>query len=498
VVTPMPSAVMRRAARMAAMALAALALLAGCAGTPPQRAQPIAGWRASADPALAACADLFARLDDAVDAAEVRDGMAPRIAGHPHLRTDRFLAAEARRADHDSAALLGAMRALDREARRFEIANLPDAVVDRLAGRDGLPLPDAVEACGARLLDHTAPEVLADARVPDDYDTWKRVAGVYVIARMPFAAGVRGYQRETVRTFGTPIDALPVSRALVRHAPPAVTGQPPDPEQLAPFRSPPSPVLDAWFARHAPVFEVDTVSDADLPGAPVWTAEGRIEAEVSQPAVFTRLAHTRFAGRVLPQLVYSVWFPARPKQGALDLLGGHLDGITWRVTLGPDGEPWLYDTIHNCGCYHQFFPTPAVRSKPQEGGLDEGAFVPQTLPAVPADARIVLRIAANTHYLQRVSIEAGAGAGAGAASPMMLVPDDSLRSLPDPQGGRRSLFRADGIVPGTERGERWVFWPMGVREPGAMRQWGRHATAFVGRRHFDEAGLLDRYFEAVR
>jgi hypothetical protein len=28
-----------------------------------------------------------------------------------------------------------------------------------------------------------------------------------------------------------------------------------------------------------------------------------------------------------------------------------------------------------------------------------------------------------------------------------------------------------------------------------MRQWGRHATAFVGRRHFDEAGLLDRYFE---
>jgi hypothetical protein len=28
-----------------------------------------------------------------------------------------------------------------------------------------------------------------------------------------------------------------------------------------------------------------------------------------------------------------------------------------------------------------------------------------------------------------------------------------------------------------------------------MRQWGRHATAFVGRRHFDDADLLDRYFE---
>ena len=24
---------------------------------------------------------------------------------------------------------------------------------------------------------------------------------------------------------------------------------------------------------------------------------------------------------------------------------------------------------------------------------------------------------------------------------------------------------------------------MGIRSPGAMRQWGRHPTAFVGRRH---------------
>jgi hypothetical protein len=72
--------------------------------------------------------------------------------------------------------------------------------------------------------------------------------------------------------------------------------------------------------------------------------------------------------------------------------------------------------------------------------------------------------------------------------------DDELRSLPAPAGGRRSAFRADGIVPGSERGERYVFWPMGVREPGAMREWGRHATAFVGRRHFDEARLIERYF----
>jgi hypothetical protein len=27
-----------------------------------------------------------------------------------------------------------------------------------------------------------------------------------------------------------------------------------------------------------------------------------------------------------------------------------------------------------------------------------------------------------------------------------------------------------------------------------MRQWGRHATAFIGRRHFDDPWLVERYF----
>jgi len=29
-----------------------------------------------------------------------------------------------------------------------------------------------------------------------------------------------------------------------------------------------------------------------------------------------------------------------------------------------------------------------------------------------------------------------------------------------------------------------------------MRQWGRHATSFVGRSHFDDPAMLDRLFES--
>ena len=34
----------------------------------------------------------------------------------------------------------------------------------------------------------------------------------------------------------------------------------------------------------------------------------------------------------------------------------------------------------------------------------------------------------------------------------------------------------------------------GIASAGAMRQWGRHATAFVGRAHFDDARALEAVF----
>jgi len=74
----------------------------------------------------------------------------------------------------------------------------------------------------------------------------------------------------------------------------------------------------------------------------------------------------------------------------------------------------------------------------------------------------------------------------------------ALYALSTANGNRRSLFGPEGSVPGSARAERWLLWPMGVPSPGAMRERGRHATAFVGRRHFDDADLLDRLFEPAK
>jgi hypothetical protein len=69
-----------------------------------------------------------------------------------------------------------------------------------------------------------------------------------------------------------------------------------------------------------------------------------------------------------------------------------------------------------------------------------------------------------------------------------------LRSLADSKGGRRSMFSPDSLAPGSERLERFILWPTGVVSPGAMRQYGRHAVAFVGERHFDDPFFMNSMF----
>ena len=93
------------------------------------------------------------------------------------------------------------------------------------------------------------------------------------------------------------------------------------------------------------------------------------------------------------------------------------------------------------------------------------------------------------HYIERVYTD-----DARTVTAMAARDYNELRSLPD-GNTHRSLFGAHAIVAGSERGERFLLWPMGIRSPGAMRQWGHHPVAFVWRRHFDDPGLIDEIFD---
>ncbi|MEQ8266307.1 MAG: hypothetical protein RH982_03855 [Parvibaculum sp.] len=496
-------------------ALFALGLLGGCVAVPDWRAEP-----APASP-RARCLALIGGMDEAVAAHRVGDAGAARIKTFPYLRIDRFLASFR----HELAApgafedWVDHLRWLDDKARLIEAANLPADARALLAARHGVADPEnlgaAASRCGDVLLkaellngSEKARDALLRAAVPPShYDQWQRAAGLYPLTNLGAAIGYARWKDENTKSFALPFEPSAPAENTVAYVPAAIA----DAEEASRIvRAAPRTALGLpkfsasdvaqLTATFAPVFEIETASDDDRLGAPVWRREGGEllpDVDVSRPTATTRLVYTRFEGRVLPQLVYNVWFPARPLQGTFDLLGGRIDGFIWRVTLDENGEPLIYDAIHACGCYHMFFPVaPLARVPvPEDRDTREAPLSPKAAPHLAPGERIHLRLAAVSHYLLNLGAkEAAATPSTYELESAWAPPAFGERSLPLPEGGRRSFYGPTGIVPHTERLERFTLWPLGIESPGAMRQWGTHATAFVGERHFDDPFLFEGAF----
>jgi hypothetical protein len=471
---------------------------------------------------LQACSRLFVRVDRAISRAGVKDTQAVRITGFPYLRLNRFLASFRDEVTTDAAfdAWLDRLQRLGEQGYNVELRNLPQAQAIDL--KHSLPsdiaedrdLSTILRGCSARLRHHQFAEPATRARLrkvvraPTEYTNWRRAFGLYPITALPVEKGIARWHRITQDKYARPLDALPIEGELVSYVPPAdFTPLTAEAIRAVLRRSArnalgiPEPSVadkERLFATFAPVWQVDVTTNDDRIGAPTWLARGESKPTIdtARPIVYRHISHTRVGTDVLLQLNYIIWFPARPRTSVFDTLGGHLDGITWRVTLSRNGHPLLHDSMHNCGCYHMFFPSPKLRprkyAKGPEAPMRESVLIPQTAPQSTGSGRLTLRIADRTHYVERV------------LSPpvqydRVVTYDwdnyDNLRSLSLVKGGRRSLFRQDGVVPGTKRRERFYLWPMGIPHPGEMRQWGHHATAFVGRRHFDDPYLLEDTFE---
>ncbi|HSV92211.1 MAG TPA: hypothetical protein VLH81_04005 [Desulfobacterales bacterium] len=472
-------------------------LLAGCAAVPQPARSPHLG---AADP-LGRCAVLFASLDERALRADALDGGSFRVEGHPYLRVDRFLASfrgealEGRSFD----AWVDRMQALDLGARRNELAN--SAAAGAAADADAALLREAA-ACGDRMkaVDFASAERRAAFRerlnAPSEYIPTRRVLGIYPVVSLFVSAGVSDWHAEARREFSNepPPDPPRVRYAPTEGADPAAAARIVATAARDALGVPvyDEAALEALFRRHAPVWLVRTATDDDRIGTPFWGRDGEIGVDAARPTVYTRPSFTRFGADVLTQLNFVVWFPARPRTNALDIYGGRLDGINFRVTLDVDGAPLLYEKIHNCGCYYTAYPLGRLRPQAVSGCAEKPLILP---PPVLDGARPALALESGTHYVNRFFAENVAGPAT--AVPLAFAPYERLLSLPTPEGGRRSMFAPDGIAPGTDRLERFILWPTGVASPGAMRQWGRHAVAFVGERHFDDPFALDRLFVRV-
>lgn len=456
-------------------------LIAGCATPMPPR-PPVPDGKN--------CLQVFEQFDRRIETAGVADAGYSRIPGFPYLRSDRFSASFADEIDDMDTfwEWVGYLRANEDEARDIELRNL------NLGAQTASLALSELRGCGAWLrsleLDNKAfrEHLLSVVRPPDDYSKVARALGLYPLAKPFLLRGVRQYQQQVMERFDTPIAKLGTRGKLLLWQ---AARSAEFPHETVDLRNKPRDRLGRigvlWSEMlqlaqfHAPQLWIDTAAEHDLPGQPVVGAQVP-GVDVQEPVVHFLPGYARFGGRKLLQISYFVWFD---QHASGDAAAGPLDGLIWRVTLDERGHPILHDTIHACGCYHYAFPAVAMQRR-EIADDRETLLFPQD--QVPSGA-VAVRLASGTHAVQRVvSPEQVTASG---IRQYKLRPYDELLLLPLPGGGTQSLFGPDGFVDGTERTERLWLWPSGVRNAGAIRQWGRHATTFVGQTHFDDPFLFE-------
>ncbi|HEY6611269.1 MAG TPA: hypothetical protein VIZ86_09060 [Pseudomonas sp.] len=430
------------------------------------------------------CAASFATLHAAT--AATRDAQYHLLDDFPGLRSDRVLAALGAHARSPAARRLWLqhLAAHDREASAIEHDNLP------LPQRRRLPEAAHLEHCRqqqiARLSQDPAAfeQAVRAAQVPSDYRRWARALGLYPLAKPFYRQAIAAWQREAAAQ-----QAPTEHFGWLSYRPPAGTvtttvrlredalGLPhAEPAQLA-----------TLFARHAPEIRIAQRSAADRLGTPRFARDGQRRFDAHDPVLYRHHGWSRLHGRWHLQLIYQFWFRERPRAGPVDIYAGALDGLLWRVTLDADGNARLFDAIHPCGCWHAFFlPADSPLQFRQPAGEEQRLARRLSLPGSQA-ATLWLR--GGDHALLWVD----ARRTLRPASRYRFADLDALRQLGHPDG-QRSLYDRRGLVPGSQRLERWLLWPSGVLSPGAMRQWGRHASAFIGEAHLDDPDLLGRYF----
>jgi hypothetical protein len=475
-------------------------LQSGCAMWP----EPTRSWHVGAAGPAGGCADFFAMLDRKVTTADAIDAGFSRIRHYPYLRTNRFMASfKGEVADARAfAAWVDHLQALDQSARRSEIAGLSDADVAAMKTLNGRKeLFRQVQVCGdllrkADLLDADDRNRLRrHAAAQDEYSSLRRILGLSPISDLFVSRGVKKWHADVREQFDTvpqpgggTIRYLPDAKPDVAAAH-RVTQQAERDELGIPVYRPDDQA--ALFRAYAPVWELPAQDDNDRIGAPVWNADDGIAVDTDQPQAYTHLSFTRSAGTILTQLNYIIWFPSRPRDGALDIYAGLLDGLNYRVTLDTEGKPILYETMHNCGCYYQAYPTRHLTAR-LETAYAEPPLILNAPEINAALESMVVFMEPRTHYVRslyplprRIDL---------VAVGYTLADYEILKTLPHANGNRKSMFNRYGIVTGSERLERFILWPTGVLSPGAMRQWGKHAVAFVGQRHFDDPFYLDEMF----
>ncbi|MDE1462005.1 hypothetical protein [Spartinivicinus poritis] len=496
--------------------LVTLLTLTSCAAIKPQPVKPLP------DVQLAGltCEAGLALLHKQVVQANVQDAQLHPIPGTAYLGINRFLLSLVThiKTPTQQQAWLNELIRVNQTKWQVEIANL--------TGQTPHPWHQYVNSCLAKHAEKLVNNQyfftqLTQMVPPNAYQQWAQIAGIYPITQYFLVPGIKKWHEDVHQQFNQPLTGAmqvyspePSATAVLSNHPSgqprSKNHQPINPKRLKqwltkaskqhPLKLPQLSTiqLEQLAQSFAPHWAIQQQGQFDLPGTPVWQ-NNQWSISPEKTTVYWRPSYTTIQGQHLLQLNYFIWFSERPANHWFDILAGNIDGVIWRVTLDTDGIPLLYDTIHSCGCYHTFMPvSDRLVAKPTSGQLEPPLIIQKPTNTIPTVKHKLSSTTLQSAVVAVNSIDHWVlGVGHFPISAMhtyQLKPYDNLRSLAISPQQRKNLFDNAGFIKGTERPERWLFWPSGVPSAGTMRQWGHHATAFIGERYFDDPALIEKLF----
>ncbi len=244
------------------------------------------------------------------------------------------------------------------------------------------------------------------------------------------------------------------------------------------------------MAVFAPIIIQDAAADYDKIGEVVW-GQKQLEINPDNAAAYYYFSHAFFKGEPILQINYVIWFPARSGPNSPRIERGLIDGLTVRISLSPDGSPFMADIMNNCGCYHFYVPRKEMIQKILPSPLAIDAFVPTWLPDNFPRQRLAIRLKSGWHQVENI----GTGIISTRFISYKLIAYNQLEKLSRPDQANESMFTSKGIGKYSERIEPIILFPMGIPDIGSMRQRGHHAIKLIGRAHFDDPHLFDEHFE---
>lgn len=454
----------------------------------------------------------FNELDAAVDQAGVRNAAFFQVSGFPYLRANRFLVALKDRLNTNAQKQQWVrwLQQLDVQARATEIQNLPLTVVAELsAGFSELPdrkvLQEKIISYSNKLLAHDQLqpnfyEILQTAvQDSSEYSTVMQVFGLYPITVIPVAVVTEMRSDEMAAWHQLPPDELPTSGRLIAYAPARAMDYSQKEVQQILLRSRQNPLeiplpnaadRQTLVAVFAPIINPDVAADYDKIGEVVW-GQKQLEINTDTAAAYYYFSHAFFKGEPILQINYVIWFSARNGPNSPIIERGRIDGLTVRISLSPDGSPFMVDIMNNCGCYHFYVPRKELVQKILPVPMAIDAFVPTWLPDDFPRQRLVVRLKSGWHQVENI----GTRNISTDDTVYNLMAYNELEKLARDGHANESMFTSTGIGKNSERIEPLIFFPMGIPNIGSMRQRGHHAVKFVGRAIFDDPYLFDEHFQ---